>query len=767
MLAAALSFAVHGVDAIPVEVEAYVSRDVRPAFTIVGLPDTSVREARDRVRSGAGDGAVRACRTASSSTSRRRPCARSAPASTSRSRSPSWRADGAVPRDRPAGRRRARRARSRRHRPARARGARRGRAGAPDRPRRAAVRARVVRGGGARRRRRTDPVPRASSTPSPSCVTARCVPCRRRCGSSRRATCPTCADVRGQPLARRALEIAAAGAHNLLFVGPPGVGKSMLARRLPGILPPLTPAESLEVTRLQSVAGTFRAGGGLVTRAAVPRAAPLGHRAGAGRRRSRAPSGRAQPREPRRAVPRRAARSSGATRWRRCAARSRTAVLVIARARGSVAYPCRAAVVAAMNPCPCGGAAGCTCTAERKHAYRRRVSGPLLDRMDLGVRLQRPSAEVLRCDRPEASIAVAERVREALARQAARGGPAERAARRRPSVRRALRARRRGGGDAAPRHRPDGACRRAASTAACASRARSPTWRAPRRSRPSTSPRRSRCGSGASRDRPTGRARLARGARRASRPARRAAPAPAGRRTIDCASCCARPSWRSSAPGRRRRPAPRSRSGWRRVWRGPGSRWCPASPAASTAPRTPGALEAGGRTVAVLGCGVDVDYPRSNAALAARVAAAGADRSPSTRRARRRRRGASRPATGSWRRSASAIVVVEAARTSGALITAGFALELGREVLAVPASPWVDAAAGGNALLRDGAGVVTGAGRRAGRARDRSGGRARPTTARPASAPPPRGCWPRSAARPARRRPSAPGSRSVRRRCRR
>ncbi len=122
-----------------------------------------------------------------------------------------------------------------------------------------------------------------------------------------------------------------------------------------------------------------------------------------------------------------------------------------------------------------------------------------------------------------------------------------------------------------------------------------------------------------------------------------------------------------------------------------------------------GALEAGGRTVAVLGCGVDVDYPRSNAALAARVAVQGAVLSeypPGTP-----------PAP--WRFPArnrivaalgQCVVVVEAARTSGALITAGFALELGREVLAVPASPWVDAAAGGNALLRDGAGVVTGAG---------------------------------------------------------
>jgi DNA processing protein len=119
-----------------------------------------------------------------------------------------------------------------------------------------------------------------------------------------------------------------------------------------------------------------------------------------------------------------------------------------------------------------------------------------------------------------------------------------------------------------------------------------------------------------------------------------------------------------------------------------------------------GALDAGGRTLAVLGCGIDRDYPRSNAALAARIAVAGAvvsEYPPGI-------------APAPWRfparnRIVAALadltVVVEASRTSGALITAGFALELGREVLAVPASPWVDAAAGGNALLRDGATPVT------------------------------------------------------------
>ncbi len=119
-----------------------------------------------------------------------------------------------------------------------------------------------------------------------------------------------------------------------------------------------------------------------------------------------------------------------------------------------------------------------------------------------------------------------------------------------------------------------------------------------------------------------------------------------------------------------------------------------------------GALAAAGRTVAVLGCGIDVDYPRTNAALAARIAASGAIISeyPAT----------TPPAP--WRfparnrivaALAQAVIVVEAAHTSGALITAGFALEAGREVMAVPASPWIGAAAGANMLLRDGATPVT------------------------------------------------------------
>jgi DNA processing protein len=122
-----------------------------------------------------------------------------------------------------------------------------------------------------------------------------------------------------------------------------------------------------------------------------------------------------------------------------------------------------------------------------------------------------------------------------------------------------------------------------------------------------------------------------------------------------------------------------------------------------------GALDAGGRTVAVLGCGIDRDYPRSNAQLAARIGergaiiseyAAGVEPAPWRFPARNRLVAA----------FADVVVVVEASRRSGALITAGCALDLGREVLVVPACPWIDGAAGGNGLIRDGAMPVTGAG---------------------------------------------------------
>lgn len=229
------------------------------------------------------------------------------------------------------------------------------------------------------------------------------------------------ADVKGQENVKRAFEIAAAGGHNLIMVGPPGAGKSMMARCLPSILPPLSLAESLETTQIHSVAGKVKGGTGLITERPF--------------------------RSPHHTVSQVALVGGGANPMPGEISLAHNGVLfldelpefqrstlevlrqpledrkiTVTRAKYSIDYPCNVMFVASMNPCPCGyynhPTKHCQCTPGQIHKYLNKISGPLLDRIDIQIEIAPLSFDQLSRTKPgEPSATIRERVIAARQRQ--------------------------------------------------------------------------------------------------------------------------------------------------------------------------------------------------------------------------------------------------------------------------------------------------------------------------------------------------------------
>ena len=410
-LATVASRALAGIDAPEVAVEVHLGPGL-PSFTIVGLPDAEVREAKDRVRA--------ALNHTQFEFPARRITVNLAPADLPKD-------SGRF--DLPIAHRHPRRERTDRRRGAR--GARvRGRALAD---RRAAPGARRARDGaaGARRSARAFVLPEQNAPQAALAEgahdaagahaarsRARTSAARRSCRASKRPRAapvhayPDFSEVKGQPQAKRALEVAAAGGHSVLMIGPPGTGKSMLAARFPGILPPMSEAEALEVAAIHSVSA---AGFDAARWGERPFRSPHHTASGAAHgRRRRAAAARARSRS----------RTAACCSWTSC--RSSTATcsrslreplesgsVSISRAARQAQFPARFQLVAAMNPCPCGycgsPAGRCRCTPDRIARYRGRISGPLADRIDIKLEVPAPrDADLMTPGATESSEAIRE-----------------------------------------------------------------------------------------------------------------------------------------------------------------------------------------------------------------------------------------------------------------------------------------------------------------------------------------------------------------------